>query len=276
VDRSFWEQWQGAIEREHPGFFVAGEITADSPAVLSFFEGGTRRYGVDTGLTTMLDFPLGRAVRAVFAEGAPMSQLAGVLAHDSLYRRPELLVTFLGNHDQPRLVTAAGGDVQALLAAQAFLLTTRGIPQLYYGDEIAMGRGGDSTDRTIRADFPGGFPGDPVNAFTPQGRTGAAAAVFDRLRALLHLRREHPALRRGSLTHLLADTDRYACYRAAPGDAVLVVLNRGKQPVELDLRDLNLPDGARFQAWPAGQALAAAGGKVRVPPAPVRIYLRAR
>jgi glycosidase len=224
----------------------------------------------------MLDFPLERAIRAVFAQGEPMTQLTDILAQDSLYRRPELLVGFLGNHDQPRFLTVANGDIQRLLMAQTFLLTTRGIPHLYYGDEIAMGQTQDKTDRTIRADFPGGFPGDVVNAFTPEGRTGNVATVFDSLRALLRLRREHPALRRGTLTQLVTDKDRYAYYRAAASDAVLVVFNRSGQDTELELDDLPIPNGTRFIAWPEGAEATVAAGKLRVPAAPTRILIKSQ
>jgi glycosidase len=276
ADRPFWEKWQAAIERQFPGFFVVGEITANTPAVLSFFEGGERRAGFDTGLTTMLDFPLERAMRSVFAQGEPMTQLTDILAQDSLYRRPELLVTFLGNHDQPRFLTIAGGEVERLLMAQTFLLTTRGIPHLYYGDEVALGKGQDRTDRSIRADFPGGFPGDAIDAFTAQGRAGVAATVFDSLRALLHLRREHAALRRGTLTQLVADKDRYAYYRATREDAILVAFNRSREEMELALDDLEIPDGTRFKAWPQGTDAVVTAGKVRLAPAPVRIYIKSQ
>ena len=73
MDRPFWEKWQTAIDRQYPDFVVTGEITAPTPAVLSFFEGGVRRNGVDTKLKSMLDFPLEGAVRKVFAHGEPMT-----------------------------------------------------------------------------------------------------------------------------------------------------------------------------------------------------------
>jgi glycosidase len=107
-----------------------------------------------------------------------MTASTDILAQDTLYQRPEELVVFAGNHDQPRFLTVAGGDLSKLLMAEALVLTTRRVPHLYYGDEIAMGAGTDRIDRSIRADFPGGFPGDPVNAFLPEGRAGDAATVF--------------------------------------------------------------------------------------------------
>lgn len=255
---------------------MVGEITARTPAVLSFFEGGARRYGIDTKLPSMLDFPLHRAIRSVFAQGEPMTQLVEVLAQDSLYQRPELLVPFLGNHDVPRFLSLAGGDISRLLMAQAFLLTTRGIPHLYYGDEIAVGKEEKAGGRSsVRADFPGGFPGDPVNAFTPQGRTGDAAAVFDLLRGLLHFRQARPALRRGKLVQLLVDENQYAYLRSAAGEHVLVVLNRaGAAPIDLEVDDIPLPDGLRFRSFPAGGPdLIVSGGRLRLKqPGQIHLY----
>ena len=280
ADRPFWEKWQTAIDREYPALVVVGEITAPSPAVLSFFQAGARRDGVDTRLRTMLDFPLEGAVRRVFAQGQPMTQIADVLAQDFLYHRPELLVTFIGNHDGPRFFTIAANDAGKLLMAQTLVLTTRRVPQLYYGDEIAMGAGADRTDRSIRADFPGGFPGDPVNAFLPEGRTGTSKIVFDWTRDLLRFRQAHPALRRGDLVHLLATGDQYVFLRRSGTDQVLVALNRAgsAKPIELDVDDLAIREGTRFRAFAGAEAEAVVSNSriVLKDPKEISIYWAAR
>ncbi len=272
VDRPFWEQWQTAIDRQYPNLVVTGEITAPSPAVLSFFEGGARRRGVDTKLKSMLDFPLESAVRDVFAQSKPMTLLTGILAQDSLYEHPENLVVFPGNHDQPRFLTAANGDIAKLMMAEAFVLTTRRIVHLYYGDEIAMQGNGDPDNRK---DFPGGWPGDAVNAFTPQGRAGAAATVFNFTRDLLHFRAEHPALRRGGMTQLLVNNEQYAYVRSTPGEQVLVVLHRAgrSKPIELDVDDLGWPEGLQFSAFAGGEPAVVRQGKILIQePRDVNIY----
>ena len=277
VDRPFWEKYLTAILKEYPHFVVTGEVTAPNPVALSFFEGGTRRRGVDTRLNSILDFPLESAVRQVFAESRPMTGLVDLLAQDSLYLHPEMLVVFPGNHDQPRFLTAAKGNIPALMMAEAFVLTTRRVPHLYYGDEVAM-QGGRDPDN--RRDFPGGWPEDSSNAFTPEGRSGDAAKVFDWTRALLHLRQDHPAVRRGSLTQLLYDSDRYAYLRSSPEEDVLVVLNRAgaEKPIELMVDDLPLPDGLRLRSVlaPSGD-VTVAGGKIVIDhPAEVQVYAASR
>jgi glycosidase len=276
VDRPFWEKWQSAIDLQYPKFVVTGEITAPTPAVLSYFQGGVRRFGTDTKLKSILDFPLEGALKSVFGQGQPMTVLTDILAQDSLYQRPEDLVVFAGNHDQPRFLTVAGGDISKLLMAETFVLTTRRIPHLYYGDEIAMGAGTDRTDRSIRADFPGGFPGDPVNAFLPAGRTGDAAVVFDWMRDLLHFRLDHPALRRGQLVELTCDKDQYVFLRSTPEERVLVALNRAgaAKPIEVEVDDLHLTEGLLFKPFSQGQpAVAVSQGKLVIQdPKAINIY----
>jgi neopullulanase len=274
VGREFWEKYQTAVNRQYPKFVVVGEVTAPDPVSLSFFEGGTRRRGVDTKLPSLLDFPLEGAVRQVFGEGQPMTKLVDLLAQDSLYQRPEMLVAFPGNHDQPRFLTVANGDISKLMMATAFLLTTRRAVHLYYGDEIALLGGRDPDNRR---DFPGGFPGDSVNAFTPEGRTGDAATVFNWTRGLLNFRQEHPALRRGGLTQLLSNKDQYAYIRTAPEEDVIVVMNRAgrEKPIQIEVDDLPfLKDGVRLTAFPAGGPDAVvAGGKIVIDqPREVQLY----
>ena len=277
VDRTFWEKWQTAIDRQYPSFVVVGEAWDSKPAVVSFFQGGVRRFGVDTKLKSLMDFPLQAVTRSVFAQGQPMTQLTDMLAQDFLYLRPELLVAFVGNHDQPRFLTDAGGDISKLLMAQAFVLTTRRVPHLYYGDEVAMGKGAsDKAKSATRADFPGGFPGDPVNAFTPEGRTGDAALIFNWMRDLLHFRQAHPSLRRGGLVQLLVNQDQYAYLRSSPEEHVLVVLNRAgnAKPIEIEVDDLRLPEGLRFKSFPAGSpdVTVSAGKLVVNQPKEIQIY----
>jgi len=273
VDRPFWEKYHTAIYRQYPDFVVTGEITAPNPVALSFFEGGVARRGVDTKLRSILDFPLESAVRHVFGEGQPMTALVDLLTQDSLYQHPEMLVVFPGNHDQPRFLTLAKGDISKLMMAEAFLLTTRRVVHLYYGDEVAM-QGGRDPDN--RRDFPGGWPDDPVNDFTAEGRTGDAAKVFNWTRDLLHFRQEHPAIRRGGMIELLTNQDQYAYLRTSPEEDVLVVLNRAghDKPIQIDVDDLPLKDGLRLTPLAAGASEAlVSGGKIVIEqPGEVQIY----
>jgi glycosidase len=270
VDRGFWNKWQSAIDKQYPGFTVTGEVTAADPASLSFFEGGTARGGIDTKLPSLLDFPLESAARAVFAQGQPMTRLADILARDSLFKRPDMLVVFPGNHDQQRLLTLAKGDIHRLMMDEAFVLTTRRTVHLYYGDEIAMTGGNDPDNRR---DF-------PAPAFTAEGRTGDAAAVFNFTRDLLRFRQAHPALRTGELTELTASQDQYAYLRSSREERVLMVLNRAgaAKPIQLDVDDLGIPDGTTLKPFAAdSREIAVVKGMVTIDqPKEIEIYWAAR
>jgi glycosidase len=185
-----------------------------------------------------------------------------------------MLVVFPGNHDQPRFLTVANGDISKLMMAGAFLLTTRRAVHLYYGDEVAMTGGRDPDNRR---DFPGGFPGDEVNLFTPEGRTGDAAKVFNWTRGLLRFRREHPALRSGGLIQLLSTQDQYAYIRTSPEEDVLVVLNRAgrEKPIPIEVDDLPfLKEGLRLASFVPGvpDAVVSGGKIVLDQPGEAQIY----
>jgi glycosidase len=232
VPNNFWRDWTAAIKREFPHVRVFGEVKDGDPVHVSFFQGGRVRFdGVDSGLDSLLDFPLFYPARHAFASGKPVKEVAQMLAKDSLYTNPDLLVTLVGSHDDGRFMSEPGASVAGLKLAHTFLLTTRGVPQIYYGDEIAM-TGAD--EPTTRQDFPGGFPGDRRNAFTRAGRTPAEQDIFEHTRRVARLRAELEPLRRGALVTLRAAEQQYAYARVSERGAVIVVLNNDTKPATLE------------------------------------------
>jgi glycosidase len=231
VSRQFWARWHAGLRRIYPRLTTVGEVFHPDPSVTSFFGGGQKRFdGIDTGVTTVFDYPLYFALRDVLLEGAPAGRVADVLRHDSLYVRPDELVTFFANHDVPRFVRAEASSLVKVKLAFGLMLTLRGIPQLYYGDEIGMAGDGDPDNRR---DFPGGWSEDSRNAFTPAGRSPQQQAVFGYVQALLRLRREHPALSSGRLWHLASDESCYVFARELEEESVLVAFNNSAQSQEL-------------------------------------------
>ena len=115
-----------------------------------------------------------------------------------------------------------GATIEGLKLANAFLLTTRGVPQLYYGDELAL-EGGD--EPTTRGDFPGGFAGDKRNAFSAGGRTKDQQELFEYIKRLTTLRREYEVLRTGELVNLYVSEQQYAYARRGRSGTVIVVIN---------------------------------------------------
>jgi glycosidase len=260
VPRSFWRDWMAAIKRQYPSVTVVGEVFDGDPALTSFFQGGRAHEGIDTGLDSVFDFPLFYKLRDAFAQGKPIRDVANMAGHDYLYPRPEALVTFFDNHDTSRFMADPGATVAGLKLALTCLLTMRGIPALYYGDELGMPGGNDPDNRR---DFPGGWPADPRNAFTAAGRTAQENEVFDHARKLAHLRESMPALRDGSLLTLVAAEQQWAYARRSGNQTIVVVLNNARNPVTLQvpLGGLTLADGLilRGQLGVAGPASVRSG-----------------
>ena len=137
VPRLFWSNWHQALRRIYPRLSTIGEVFHPDPTVTSFFVGGRKEWdGIDTELTTVFDYPLYFALRDVLLNDAPVGRITNILRQDSLYPQPEFLVPFFGNHDVPRFASAAGESPEKLKLAFGLTLTLRGIPEIYYGDEI--------------------------------------------------------------------------------------------------------------------------------------------
>ena len=265
VPNTFWHRWTAAIKREYPDFIVVGEVKDGDVVHTSFFQGGKVRFdGVDSGLDSLLDFPLFYAIRHAFAEGQRLDEIPKTLAKDYLYANPNILVTLLGGHDDGRFMSEKGASLAGLKLANAFVLTTRGIPQLYYGDEIAM-TGPD--EPTTRGDFPGGFPGDKKNAFAKEDRTPQEEDLFQYVRKVVHLHTELEPLKRGALVNLHASDQQYAYARTTKGACVVTVINNDTKiaQIEFDVSPLGLTDGAVLNdRLGVGKEVRVADGKLKV------------
>jgi len=246
--RQFWSGWQERLHEVYPNINSIGEVADGDPSITSFFQGGRKQFdGIDTELATVFDFPLEYAIRDVVIKGEPVQKIVDVLRHDELYPHPEWLVTFIGNHDQTRFVGEPGSNPAKLKPAFALLLTMRGIPQIYSGDEIAQPGGGDPDNRR---DFPGGFPGDARNAFTAAGRTPEEQDVFSYVQALLALRQKHAALRTGKQWHIGWDESYYAFLREVPEEKLLVVYNNAPSARELKIPLADTPVAGAHELQP--------------------------
>jgi neopullulanase len=243
VPNSFWRDWNAALKKEFPKFKVVGEVKDGDVVHTAFFQGGRVRFdGYDSGLDSLLDFPLFYPIRHAFAEGKRLDDIPKTLSKDYLYTNPDTLVTLLGGHDDVRFMSEKGATIAGLKLANAFVLTTRGVPQLYYGDEIAM-TGAD--EPTTRGDFPGGFSGDKRNAFTRAARSKEEQEVFEYIQKLTRLRAELQPLRRGQLVNLYVSEQQYAYARTSRAGTVVTVINNHTKAAEIEINviPIGLADG---------------------------------
>jgi glycosidase len=270
--REFWGKWHRTLREVYPQVTSVGEVFDDSPVVTSFFEGGHKILGTDSGATTVFDFPLYERLRGVLSHGEPVTKLVNVLEQDYLYLHPEGLYTFIGNHDQKRLMSDDGATLEKLKAAFSLLLTLRGIPQIYYGDEIAM-RGGEDPDN--RRDFPGGFSGDKHNAFSAAGRSNEEQQMFTHVQQLTRLHKEHPALQSGEMVLLESGESFFAYMRARGSDRMLIVFNASpkEQTIEIMRGDTPLEKITSAVAVVDAKPVIVGAEKLSVPVAPMSVAI---
>jgi glycosidase len=257
VGRKFWAEWHAGLRRIYPYLTTVGEVFHPDPSVTSFFVGGVKRYdGIDSGLSTVFDYPMYFTLRDVLLKDAPVGRIADVLRHDNLYVYPDMLVPFFANHDVPRFASAEGSSPEKIKLAFGLTLTLRGIPEIYYGDEIGMPGGGDPDNRR---DFPGGWIGDANNAFTQAGRTRERQEMFSYVQALLRIRGEHSALRGGKLWHLASDESSYVFARESEEERLVVAFNNSTQE-----RNLHIPLSDTPAQSAAGISLLFGGAKAEL------------
>ncbi|MDT7777903.1 MAG: neopullulanase [Acidobacteriota bacterium] len=247
MPRAFIRDLNAALDREYPRMWMVGEAWNTEPVHTSFFIGGRAGWdGIDTRMDSVFDFPLWDTSLRVFTGQAPVRALREMLRSDAMYPDPSRLTVMANNHDTRRFMSLKGATLEGSMLHTAFILTVRGTAQIYYGEEIAL-EGGDDPDN--RRDFPGGFPNDARSAFERTGRTATEQRMFEWTRDLLRLRREHTALRRGSLVDLFFDDDAYAYARRDAEETIVVAINRAAVPKELTFPAsyLDAGEGARLE-----------------------------
>ena len=211
MPRPFIRDWSGAILKQYPKFWMVGEVFEEDSAQTAFFQGGKTGWdNVDTKLPSVFDFKLWRTSQEVFTGVKPARALRDVLKYDGLYGNVNNLTTISSNHDTKRFMSNEGATVEGAMLHLAFLLSVRGIPQIYYGEEMGFTGGGDPFNR---ADFPGGWRGDKVDKFTKAGRTADEQKMFEWTQDWIKLRRENLAVKKGETVDLYYDDNVYVFAR---------------------------------------------------------------
>jgi glycosidase len=235
VERTFWYHFKSYVRGKYPQITVIGEVLEQDIPTLSRFQ---RYFAFDS----LFDFALQQAIWDVFIHNSSLNRIArarlnenepkGVLDKDFLYTNQNRLVVLLDNHDLPKrffseALDACNGDKQEALKifkmATTFQFTTRGIPQIYYGTEIAMeGYGDPDNRRDMRWDI---FEGK----MEPSSQYPIEKEAFNHLKKLANLRNQTQALQFAPLLTLYADYFVYSYLREFRGESVIVVMNNGQE-----------------------------------------------
>jgi glycosidase len=243
-DKHYMSEWTRRVMKEYPQFNVVGEEWTDNPAAVAYWQAGKlNQDGYESLLPSLMDFPLQNALRwgLVTEEDSKLEDLRPggllylyrALANDFLYSDPSALVVFPDNHDMSRIFTQLGEDYGLYKMALAYMLIVRGTPQIYYGTEILKSNPGIEDHGVIRSDFPGGWDGDQINAFTGAGLSSQQLEAQEFLRTLLRWRREQPVIHSGHLMHFRPGSGIYVLFRYDKTDSVMLVLNKNENDVAL-------------------------------------------
>ena len=235
ADMAAMARWNEAVFREYPNFNIVGESWLHSEASIAYMQSGNKFNPIDTKLKTVMDFPFLNLSRPAFSDktmpwGEGLNRLYDHLALDFLYPNPENLLIFLDNHDTDRFLLEMPKDLSQWKQAQTFLLTSRGIPQIYYGTELLMNGTKKITDGLIRLDMPGGFAGDKTNEFTSEGRSAMQNEAFDFMSRLLNWRKGNEAIAYGKTLHYMPDNGLYVYQRKHNDKRVIVIMNGTDEP----------------------------------------------
>lgn len=241
LPRFFIRDLSNALHRQYPKLWMVGEVFERDSAHTAFFIGGHTGWdGIDTKLDSVFDFALWNASLFVFTNKMPMRLLPHQLKYDALYPEAAKVTVLANNHDTMRFMSLEGATTAGAMMHVAFVLSVRGIPQLYAGEEIAM-EGKEDPDN--RRDFPNA-------AFKAEGRNPKEREMFDWTRAWIGLRREQAALRSGKLIDLFVDDETYVFARQLGAETIVIAFNREnqKKQVTIPIGTIGVKDGVNVKA----------------------------
>ena len=255
ADQDYMARWTTRVLEEYPDFNIVGESWVHKVPHEAYwqdnFQGHPNEY--DSNLPSVTDFPLTFALRDAFNQDfgwtSGLRRLYYTLAQDHIYPEPNKLVTFLDNHDLDRFYSAVGEDPAKFKLGYTFLMTTRGIPQVYYATELMQPMLDVEGDGAKRPDMPGGWPDDERSVFTEEGRTARENRAHDFVTNLTTWREDADVVHHGQLTHYIPQDDTYVYFRHDADDTVMVVLNDAEEARALDLRRFE----ERIQGHTAGR-----------------------
>ena len=240
-DKTFMSNWAGAIMNEYPNFSIVGEEWSTNPLLIAYWqEGHDNKDGYDSNLRSTMDFAMQKNTVDALNEDEKwdtgLVKIYEGLANDFAYASPKDIMAFPDNHDMSRIFTQLKGDVPNTKMALSYLLTLPRIPQIYYGTEILMHDFEKPGDHgLIRTDFPGGWQGDAVNAFSGEGLTDAQKDMQLFLKKVLNYRKSSDAIHNGKTIHFAPFMGTYFLFRVIEGETFVHIINKNEEPITIDL-----------------------------------------
>ena len=237
-DLPFMNRCNDALSNEYGNMFITGENSVNNIYSQAYHVKNNINLPFKANLPSANDFVLEGAIleglNQNFDWGKGFNKVYSVLSNDALYQNPYLNMTFLDNHDHDRFFSIVGEDMNKYKLGVGFLLTTRGVPQLYYGTENLTKNFKNPSDAEVRKDFEGGWVDDKVNKFLASGRTEKENEAFNFVKKLANYRKNSESLTTGKLTQYLPMDGIYVYFRHTKDKSVMVIMSQNKENRNLD------------------------------------------
>lgn len=239
-DEGFMARWAKVIKSYYPTFNFFGETWVHGTPVQAHFTQNNKMNGsFNTELPAVTDFQLYYAINDALTKKQEwtdgVAKLYYTMAKDFVYEDPNRNVVFLDNHDLSRFYSMVGEDFEKWKMGIGWLLTTRGIPMLYYGTEILM-TGYTDPDAKVRRDYPGGWKSDTTDKFTKEGRGELENKAFDYIQKLAKFRRKSSAITKGKTVQFVPEEGVYVYFRYTDAETVMVIMNTSDKNQNLDVK----------------------------------------
>ncbi len=238
-DPDFLTKSNNSLLEEYPNMFITAENAVHDVITQAYYTNNNINLPFKGNVPSANDFTLAekmiQSVNEKLDWGKGFNKVYATLVQDILYKRPDLNLTFLDNHDQDRFFSQVGEDLNKYKLAITMLLTTRGVPQLYYGTENLTKNFKNPSDAEVRKDFEGGFAGDAVNKFMETGRTDRENEAFNFVKKLANYRKNTPALHSGTLLQFMPKEGFYVYFRKNKDKTVMVILSQNTESKKIDL-----------------------------------------
>ncbi|MFT3911320.1 MAG: alpha-amylase family glycosyl hydrolase [Ferruginibacter sp.] len=238
-DLVFMNRCNKALMDEYPRITMFGETWVHGVINQSYFCQNNYDIPFKSNLQATCDFQtlwgITDAMTKDFGWDDGVTKLYTTLAQDFVYKDPTRNVIFLDNHDMSRFYSVVGENMDKYLSGISWLLTARGIPQIYYGDEIVTTGTTSPNDGYVRLDFPGGWKNDPANKFTIQGRTQNDQTIFQHFATLANFRKASSALTTGKFMQYFPEDGVYVYFRYNERQTIMVVMNTAKTEKKIKL-----------------------------------------
>ncbi|WP_462250880.1 glycoside hydrolase family 13 protein [Ferruginibacter sp.] len=232
-DRDFLNKVNDALVKDFPATTVLGESTVSNIVNGAYLTKSKINFPFKHNAPGALDFTVSYAMldalKQNFGWSEGVSKLYTALATDVVYENPMNNCIFFDNHDMNRYFSEIGEDINKYKTGLTWLLTLRGIPQMYYGTEILMKNFKDPTDAEVRKDFPGGWAADKENKFIAANRTAAENEAFDFVKKLANFRKTSSAITTGKLMQYVPQDGVYVYFRYNSNQTIMVIANTAKE-----------------------------------------------